>query len=115
MQFVIYVIMGDMIAKVSLNFNTFTIKFFTTKLISFFLGLNITCMQKLKDLVGTKESQGFLPYALLNSQRHGDNNLQSAHTTSGKLEQAFRWLDNPNVDDGGVGNNNKILQQFFFI
>lgn len=54
-------------------------------------------------MVGTKESQGVLPHALLNAQRHGGGS-HPAHTTGGKLEQALRWLDNPEVDDGGVGN-----------
>ena len=64
-------------------------------------GLAQSCAQKLKDLVGTKESQGVLPYALLNAQRTGG--AHPAHTTGGKLEQALRWLDNPGVDDGGQG------------
>ncbi|CAD5226598.1 unnamed protein product [Bursaphelenchus xylophilus] len=57
------------------------------------------CAQKLRDLVGTKESQGALPYALLNSQKSGGG--QPAHTTGGRLDQALRWLDG--ADDGGVG------------
>lgn len=57
------------------------------------------CAQKLKDLVGTKESQGVLPYALLNTQRSGG--AHPAHTTGGRLDQALRWLDG--AADGGVG------------
>lgn len=64
-------------------------------------GLAQSCAQKIKDLVGTKESQGVLPYALLNAQRTGG--AHPAHTTGGKLDQALRWLDNPGVDDGGQG------------
>uniref|UniRef100_A0AC34QHQ2 Vinculin n=1 Tax=Panagrolaimus sp. JU765 TaxID=591449 RepID=A0AC34QHQ2_9BILA len=64
-------------------------------------GLAQSCAQKLKDLVGTKESQGVLPYALINAQRTGG--AHPAHTVGGKLEQALRWLDNPGVDDGGQG------------
>lgn len=60
------------------------------------------CAQKLKDLVGTKESQGILPHALNNAQRTGGGQ-NPAHTAGGRLEQALRWLDNPGVDDGGVG------------
>lgn len=59
------------------------------------------CAQKLRDLVGTKESQGFLPHALLGAQRSGVQ--QPAHTAGGRLEQALRWLDNPTMNDGGVG------------
>ena len=51
--------------------------------------------------MGTKESQGVLPHALLSAQRIGGQH--PAHTTGGRLEQALRWLDNPSVDDGGVG------------
>jgi vinculin len=64
-------------------------------------GLAQSCAQKLKSLVGTKESQGVLPHALINAQRTGG--AHPAHTASGKLEQALRWLDNPGVDDGGQG------------
>lgn len=64
-------------------------------------GLAQNCAAKLKDLVGTKESQGMLPHALLNAQRTGGQH--PAHTTGGRLEQALRWLDNPGVDDGGLG------------
>jgi len=28
-----------------------------------------------------------------------------AHTVMGKLEQAQRWLANPNIDDGGIGEH----------
>ena len=62
------------------------------------------CAQKLRDLVGTKESQGQLPFALLNAQRAGGGQ-HPAHTSGGKMEQAMRWLDNPGMDDGGVGLN----------
>ena len=65
------------------------------------------CAQKLRDLVGTKESQGFLPHALLNAQRTGAQ--QPAHTTGGKMEQAMRWLDNPGLNDNGVGLQAVIL------
>uniref|UniRef100_A0A7E4ZTB3 Vinculin n=1 Tax=Panagrellus redivivus TaxID=6233 RepID=A0A7E4ZTB3_PANRE len=64
-------------------------------------GLAQSCAQKLKDLVGTKESAGVLPHALINAQRTGGVN--PAHTAGGKLEQALRWLDNPGHDDGGQG------------
>ncbi|KAI6187116.1 Vinculin [Aphelenchoides besseyi] len=57
------------------------------------------CAQKLKDLVGTKESQGVLPHALLNTQRTGGQH--PAHTAGGRLDQALRWLEG--LDDGGVG------------
>lgn len=63
-------------------------------------------------MVGTKESQGYLPHALNNAQRTGGGqNL--AHTAGGRLEQALRWLDNPGVDDGGVGRRlNFIFRNF---
>jgi vinculin len=64
-------------------------------------GLAQNCAAKIKDLVGTKESQGMLPHALLNAQRTGGQH--PAHTVGGRLEQALRWLDNPGVDDGGLG------------
>jgi hypothetical protein len=61
------------------------------------------CAQKLRDLVGTKESQGHLPHAVLAAARTGGQH--PAHTTGGKMEQALRWLDNPGMNDGGVGLN----------
>ncbi|KAI6234620.1 Vinculin [Aphelenchoides fujianensis] len=61
--------------------------------------LSSQCAQKLKDLVGTKESQGVLPYALLNTQKSGGQH--PAHTAGGRLDQALRWLEG--LDDGGVG------------
>ncbi|CAK5075420.1 unnamed protein product [Meloidogyne enterolobii] len=59
-----------------------------------------SCAQKLRDLVGTKESQGMLPHAVFGAQR---TDTHPAHTTGGKLEQAQRWLDNPGINDGGAG------------
>ncbi|CAB3406934.1 unnamed protein product [Caenorhabditis bovis] len=59
------------------------------------------CAQRLKDLVGSKHSSGLMGDALQNAQRHGGAN--PAHTAAGRLEQALRWLDNPGVDDGGLG------------
>ena len=56
---------------------------------------------RLKELVGTKTSSGLLPDALVHSQRTGG--AHPAHTAGGRLEQALRWLDNPGVDDGGLG------------
>ncbi|WKY07708.1 hypothetical protein Q1695_007294 [Nippostrongylus brasiliensis] len=64
-------------------------------------GLAASCAQKLKELVGTKHSTGILPDALMNAHRVGGAN--PAHTAGGRLEQALRWLDNPGVDDGGLG------------
>ncbi|KAK6049002.1 hypothetical protein COOONC_13493 [Cooperia oncophora] len=64
-------------------------------------GLAVSCAQKLKELVGTKHSSGILPDALMNAHRSGGAN--PAHTAGGRLEQALRWLDNPGVDDGGLG------------
>ncbi|KAL3079670.1 hypothetical protein niasHS_013952 [Heterodera schachtii] len=61
------------------------------------------CAQKLRDLVGTKESQGALPLAVFGAQRAGAQH--PAHTAGGRLEQALRWLDNPGVNDGGLGLN----------
>lgn len=37
----------------------------------------------------------------MNAQRQGGAN--PAHTAAGRLEQALRWLDNPGVNDGGLG------------
>uniref|UniRef100_A0A183BPH3 Vinculin n=1 Tax=Globodera pallida TaxID=36090 RepID=A0A183BPH3_GLOPA len=62
-----------------------------------------SCAQKLRDLVGTKESQGSLPMAVFGAQRAGVQH--PAHTAGGRLEQALRWLDNPGVNDSGVGLN----------
>lgn len=64
-------------------------------------GLAQRCAQKLRDLVGTKESQGILPHALFTTQRTGGQH--PAHTAGGRLEQALRWLDNPGLNDGGLG------------
>ena len=52
-------------------------------------------------MVGTKESQGMLPHAVFGAQR--TDSQHPAHTTGGKLEQAQRWLDNPGINDGGMG------------
>lgn len=59
------------------------------------------CANKLKELVGTKETSGILPGALINTQRTGG--AHPAPTVGGRLEQALRWLDNPGVDDNGLG------------
>jgi hypothetical protein len=59
------------------------------------------CAQKLRDLVGTKESQGMRPIALTNTQRTGGQH--PAHTAGGRLDQALRWLEG--LDDGGVGES----------
>lgn len=64
-------------------------------------GLAVSCANKLRELVGTKEVSGILPGALVNTQRTGG--AHPAHTVAGRLEQALRWLDNPGVDDGGLG------------
>ncbi|MFH4977356.1 hypothetical protein AB6A40_004065 [Gnathostoma spinigerum] len=64
-------------------------------------GLATTCSNKLKELVGTKEVSGILHGALENTHRTGG--AHPAHTLSGRLEQALRWLDNPSVNDGGLG------------
>ncbi|VDM60306.1 unnamed protein product [Angiostrongylus costaricensis] len=64
-------------------------------------GLAASCAEKLKELIGTKHSSGILPDALLNAQRIGG--AHPAHTAAGRLEQALRWLDNPGMDDGGLG------------
>lgn len=64
-------------------------------------GLARGCAQKLKELVGTKDVAGMLPRAVHGIERSG--NLQPAHTVAGRLEQALRWLDNPGVDDKGLG------------
>uniref|UniRef100_A0A183DSW8 Vinculin n=1 Tax=Gongylonema pulchrum TaxID=637853 RepID=A0A183DSW8_9BILA len=64
-------------------------------------GLANGCANKLRELVGTKEVSGILPGALTNTQRTGG--AHPAHTVSGRLEQALRWLDNPGIDDDGLG------------
>lgn len=66
-------------------------------------GLAASCANKLKELVGTKEIRGMLPDAVQNAQQTGG--AHPAHTVAGRLEQALRWLNNPGVDDGGLGNN----------
>lgn len=65
-------------------------------------GLASGCANRLKELVGTKEISGILPGALTNTQRTGG--AHPAHTVAGRLEQALRWLDNPGVDDDGLGS-----------
>lgn len=45
--------------------------------------------QRLKDLVGSKNSSGLMGDALQNAQRHGGAN--PAHTAAGRLEQALRY------------------------
>lgn len=55
-------------------------------------GLSQSCAQKLKDLVGTKESAGMLPHALASAQRSGGGRQQPAHTAGGQLEQVSRLL-----------------------
>uniref|UniRef100_A0AC35U531 Vinculin n=1 Tax=Rhabditophanes sp. KR3021 TaxID=114890 RepID=A0AC35U531_9BILA len=64
-------------------------------------GLAQSCAQKIKELVGTKETPGVLPGALQHALRSGGAN--PAHTLGGRLEQALRWLDNPGVNDNGLG------------
>lgn len=64
-------------------------------------GLAASCANKLKELVGTKEIRGMLPDAVHNAQHTGG--AHPAHTVAGRLEQALRWLENPGVDDGGLG------------
>ncbi|MCP9265659.1 Vinculin [Dirofilaria immitis] len=64
-------------------------------------GLANGCANRLKELVGTKEISGILPGALTNTQRTGG--AHPAHTVAGRLEQALRWLDNPGIDDNGLG------------
>lgn len=64
-------------------------------------GLAVNCSNKLKELVGTKEISGMLPSALINTQRTGG--VHPANTVAGQLEQAFRWLDNPGINDDGLG------------
>nr|Q17162.1 RecName: Full=Vinculin [Brugia malayi]AAB96842.1 vinculin [Brugia malayi] len=64
-------------------------------------GLASGCANRLKELVGTKEISGILPSALTNTQRTGGTH--PAHTVTGRLEQALRWMDNPGVDDNGLG------------
>lgn len=59
------------------------------------------CASRLKELVGTKEVRGMLPDAVHNAQHTGG--AHPAHTVAGQLEQALRWLENPTVDDGGLG------------
>jgi len=44
-----------------------------------------------------------LPLALLGAQKTSCGQQNPAHTAGGRMEQALRWLDNPGVDDGGVG------------
>uniref|UniRef100_A0A183UTC6 Vinculin n=1 Tax=Toxocara canis TaxID=6265 RepID=A0A183UTC6_TOXCA len=63
--------------------------------------LSSSCANKLKELVGTKETSGILPGALINTQRTGG--VHPAPTVAGRLEQALRWLDNPGIDDNGLG------------
>ncbi|KAK0397743.1 hypothetical protein QR680_002248 [Steinernema hermaphroditum] len=64
-------------------------------------GLAANCATKLKELVGTKEIPGVLPRAINQSIRYGPEH--PAHTVGGRLEQALRWLDNPHIDDNGLG------------
>ncbi|GMT24205.1 hypothetical protein PFISCL1PPCAC_15502 [Pristionchus fissidentatus] len=64
-------------------------------------GLAARCAHRIKELVGTKESAGLLPEALTHTEKSGG--AHPAHTTAGRLEQALRWLDNPTLNDGGLG------------
>uniref|UniRef100_A0A0N4Z3B8 Vinculin n=1 Tax=Parastrongyloides trichosuri TaxID=131310 RepID=A0A0N4Z3B8_PARTI len=64
-------------------------------------GLAQSCAQKIKELVGTKETPGVLPNALQHALKSGGAN--PAHTLGGRLEQALRWLDNPGINDNGLG------------
>lgn len=49
-------------------------------------------LQELRDAVAR---------AVSNSERSGAQ--QPAHTVAGQLEQAQRWLENPSLDDRGLG------------
>ncbi|TMS37306.1 hypothetical protein L596_004265 [Steinernema carpocapsae] len=64
-------------------------------------GLAASCAQKLKELVGTKEIDGVLPGVITRTERFGG--AHPAHTLGGRLEQALRWLENPHIDDNGLG------------
>lgn len=47
------------------------------------------------------ELNGLVLRAVTNAERSGI--LQPAHTVTGRLEQARKWLGNPAVDDRGLG------------
>jgi len=68
-------------------------------------GLNLarTIADKLKALVGGKGLDGVLQRAIRNLERSGY--VQPAHTVLGRIEQALKWLENPGVDDKGLGYN----------
>lgn len=57
--------------------------------------------QKLKELIGTRDHPGLLQIAIQNMEKHG--HAQTAHTIAGRIEQALKWLDNPALDDKGLG------------
>lgn len=64
-------------------------------------GLARSIAEKLKALVGVKDMVGVLQRAIINLERSGY--MQPAHTVMGRIEQAMKWLENPGIDDKGVG------------
>ena len=59
--------------------------------------------QSLSRSIGEKlnELSGAISRAVSNVERSGVQ--QPAHTVAGRLEQAQRWLNNPSMDDKGLG------------
>lgn len=59
--------------------------------------------QSLARSIGEKlnELSGAISRAVSNVERSGVQ--QPAHTVAGRLEQAQRWLNNPSLDDKGLG------------
>lgn len=59
--------------------------------------------QSLSRSIGEKlnELSGAISHAVNNVERSGMQ--QPAHTVAGRLEQAQRWLNNPSMDDKGLG------------
>lgn len=50
---------------------------------------------------------------VINLERSGI--LQPAHTVLGRIEQALKWLENPNVDDKGLGRAGEIIVNFVLL
>jgi len=58
-----------------------------------------------------RKLQGLVGRAIVNVDKAGHG--QTAHTIQGRLEQAVKWLQNPDVNDGGLGERavNLIIEE----
>lgn len=61
-------------------------------------------------LIELTAPKGILQRAIRSSETTG--HAQPAHTVFGRIEQALKWLDNPAIDDKGLG---ELLEGAYFL